>query len=183
MENEGWLKLDEQDAVFEELENQYKAPRSNPFEVFKPNKTFLKEVIKQLKNECYAKTRKIEEFNQARFPIPSWLDKERTKLLRRIKDYEYRLRGGKSSSDIGEPEIRRAKEYPIADLYNGPTKRTGRTLVGRCPFHEEKSGSFTIYLHNNTWHCFGCNLGGDSIDYVILHYDIPFIEAVKKLIN
>lgn len=184
MENEEWLKLDEQDAVFEELENQYKAPRFDPFEVFQPNKTFLKEVIKQLKNECYAKTRTIEEFNQARFPIPSWLEGERTKLLRRIKEYEYYLRGGTSSeSDIGSAEIQRAKEYPISELYNGATKRTGRLLVGRCPFHEEKSGSFTIYLHNNSWHCFGCSSGGDSIDFATRHCNISFIEAVKKLIN
>ena len=183
MEDKEWLQLDEQDAVLAEIQASYKAPRFDPFEVFQPNKTFLKEVIKQLKNECYAKTRQIEEFQQNKWPIPSWLDLERTKLLRRIKEYEYRLRGGKSNSDIGESEIRRAKDYPLTDLYNEQTRRTGRLLVGRCPFHEEKSGSFTIYLLNNSWHCFGCNRGGDSIDYCMAHDDLSFIEAIKKLIN
>jgi hypothetical protein len=50
-----------------------------------------------------------------------------------------------------------------------------------CPFHNEKTPSFTIYPKSNSWHCFGCGVGGSSIDFVMNYFGIEPIEAAKKL--
>lgn len=183
MTDEEWLKLDEKDAVLSDLQRQYRKPRYDPFEVFQPTKVFIKEVIKQLNNHPYAKTQYIYEIETEWGFIPNYIREERAKILSRIKSYKYYLSGGTSSeSDIGSTEIRRAKEYPIESLYEGKLRRTGRTQVGRCTFHEEKTGSFTIYTDSNRWRCFGCNTFGDAVDFVQLRDNIGFIEAVKKLL-
>ena len=58
-------------------------------------------------------------------------------------------------------------------------KKTGAYYVGMCPFHNEKTGSFTIYPRNNHWKCFGCGEGGNAIDFVMKKQGCDFIEAVK----
>ena len=176
-----WLKLDEKDAVLSDLQRQYKKPRYDPFEVFQPTKAFIKEVIKQLNNHPYAKTQYIYEIETEWGFIPKHIAEARARILRRINQYKYYLQGGVNKSDVGEAEIRRAKETPIESLYGSMGRRTGRNIVGKCPFHEEKTGSFTIYTDSNRWRCFGCNTFGDAVDFVQLRDSIGFIEAVKKL--
>ena len=45
-------------------------------------------------------------------------------------------------------------------------KRRGKNLIGLCPFHGEKTPSFTIYPENGSFYCFGCKVGGDVfVDY------------------
>lgn len=60
-------------------------------------------------------------------------------------------------------------------------RRTGATLKGLCPFHDEKTPSFIVTPATNTWHCFGCSEGGDVIDFTqkVLHLD--FRDAVTHL--
>lgn len=181
MTDEEWLKLDEKDAVLSDLQRQYKKPRYDPFEVFQPTKGFIKEIIKQLNNHPYAKTQYIYEIETEWGFIPNYIREERAGILRRINQYKYYLQGGINKSDVGEAEIRRAKEYPITELYISSTRKMGKTFVGKCPFHDERTGSFTIFLDKNTWRCFGCSTGGDSIDFIQLRDNISFIEAVKKL--
>ncbi len=54
-------------------------------------------------------------------------------------------------------------------------KRAGSNLKGLCPFHSEKSPSFTVFPQNNSFYCFGCGIGGDSITFVkqMEHLDYP----------
>lgn len=82
----------------------------------------------------------------------------------------------KSKEDL---DVVSAKEYPIEDFVSD-TKKTGRLLVGKCPFHQEKIGSFTIYP-NNTYYCFSCKRGGDSIDFIMQLEGLSFPEAVRRL--
>ena len=49
-----------------------------------------------------------------------------------------------------------------------------------CPLHHEKTASLKLYP-NGTWHCFGCNRGGSSIDLVAALYDLTPLEAVRRL--
>lgn len=58
-------------------------------------------------------------------------------------------------------------------------RKAGANYVGRCPFHKEKTGSFTVHPRNNHWKCYGCGLGGNVIDFVMKKQGCDFIEAVK----
>lgn len=55
------------------------------------------------------------------------------------------------------------------------------TFVGLCPFHDEKSPSFSVRPSLGVWHCFGCGLGGDVFGYVEQQENIDFREAVELL--
>lgn len=60
-------------------------------------------------------------------------------------------------------------------------KRRGKTLVGLCPFHNEKTPSFTVYPDSNSFYCFGCGAGGDVISFVRRMENLDYIEAVKSV--
>ncbi len=60
-------------------------------------------------------------------------------------------------------------------------KRRGKNLVGLCPFHNEKTPSFTVYPENGSFYCFGCGAGGDVFSFVKLIENLDYIEAVKLL--
>ena len=60
-------------------------------------------------------------------------------------------------------------------------KRRGKNLVGLCPFHNEKTPSFTVYPENNSFYCFGCGAGGDVISFVRRMENLDYIEAVKAV--
>ncbi len=65
----------------------------------------------------------------------------------------------------------------IESLISGyvPLKRAGDTYKGLCPFHSEKSPSFTVYPKTASFYCFGCGIGGDAVTFVkqIEHLDYP----------
>ncbi len=71
----------------------------------------------------------------------------------------------------------------IEDLISGyvSLKRAGSNLKGLCPFHSEKSPSFTVFPGDNSFYCFGCGIGGNAITFVrqIEHMDYP--DAVVYL--
>lgn len=60
-------------------------------------------------------------------------------------------------------------------------KRRGKTLVGLCPFHNEKTPSFTVYPESNSFYCYGCGAGGDVITFVRRMENLDYIEAVKAV--
>jgi hypothetical protein len=87
-----------------------------------------------------------------------------------------------SRQDNFHSQIQIAKQFPIEDLLTRPCRRSGsKTLVSLCPFHEEKSPSFTIYQNTNTYYCFGCKVRGDSIDYYQKTHGLEFADAVRAL--
>jgi DNA primase len=57
----------------------------------------------------------------------------------------------------------------------------GRYLVGLCPFHAEKTPSFTVYPERNIFHCFGCGAGGNVFTFLMQHLRLTFPEAVAEL--
>ncbi len=60
-------------------------------------------------------------------------------------------------------------------------KRRGKTLVGLCPFHNEKTPSFTVYPDTRSFYCFGCGAGGDVISFVRRVENLDYVEAVKAV--
>jgi DNA primase len=60
-------------------------------------------------------------------------------------------------------------------------RRTGRAFGGLCPFHNEKTPSFTVSNEKGYYHCFGCGAHGDAIEFVMQTEGVDFREAVRRL--
>lgn len=60
-------------------------------------------------------------------------------------------------------------------------KKRGNTYVGLCPFHNEKTPSFTVYENTQSFYCFGCGAGGDSVSFMRKIENLDYIDAVKAL--
>lgn len=60
-------------------------------------------------------------------------------------------------------------------------KRAGANFKAPCPFHDEKSPSFTVNPARQKYHCFGCGVGGDSISFVMEYEKLNYPEAIEKL--
>jgi len=60
-------------------------------------------------------------------------------------------------------------------------KRAGRSYVGLCPFHQEKTPSFHVNRERQIYHCFGCQRGGDAISFLMEMEGLSFTEAVREL--
>ena len=71
----------------------------------------------------------------------------------------------------------------IVDLIDGyvPLKKAGANFAACCPFHNEKSPSFTVSPSKQFYHCFGCGAHGTAIGFVMEYQGIGFIDAVKEL--
>jgi DNA primase len=86
---------------------------------------------------------------------------------------------------IAKEEIERIKQAhdlrAVAEAYGIKLKKKGANYVSLCPFHKEKTPSFTVNPKTNLYHCFGCNAGGDVIGFVCKMDNISFREAVDKL--
>lgn len=60
-------------------------------------------------------------------------------------------------------------------------RQRGREWSGLCPFHQERSPSFTVNDDKDFYHCFGCGAHGDAIGFVMAHEGVEFGEALKRL--
>ncbi len=60
-------------------------------------------------------------------------------------------------------------------------KRAGKNLLGLCPFHREKTPSFSVSAEKQFFHCFGCGAGGDVVKFVQKILNITFVEAIEVL--
>ena len=61
--------------------------------------------------------------------------------------------------------------------------KAGSNYKALCPFHKEKTPSFTVNQNKNTFNCFGCGVSGDIFSYVMEKYKVDFKEALKILAN
>lgn len=87
---------------------------------------------------------------------------------------------------IPDDEIERLKkEIPIERLVTGfgvELRRTGANLVGRCPFHDDRTPSLIVTPETNLWRCMGaCNVGGSTLDWVMRTRAVSFRHAVELL--
>ena len=60
-------------------------------------------------------------------------------------------------------------------------KRTGRSLIGLCPFHSEKTPSFNVIQSKQFYYCFGCQAGGDVFSFIMKLENLDFMAAAKML--
>ncbi len=72
---------------------------------------------------------------------------------------------------------------PIEDVISPyvQLKRAGKNLQGLCPFHSEKTPSFTVYPDSNSYYCFGCGNGGDAVTFIKNIENLDYVEALKLL--
>jgi hypothetical protein len=106
------------------------------------------------------------------------------KTVRRIKWQLYAMSGKQATAKPGQitdQHIEHARNYPIDQLIEGNLRRTGKDLIGLCPFHHEKTPSLHIYVEQNRCWCYGCNQGGDPIYLIMKTQTCSFLEAVKEL--
>ncbi|MFH0882542.1 MAG: DNA primase [bacterium] len=86
---------------------------------------------------------------------------------------------------IPEETIRRIREatdiVEIVSEYVSLQKRGGANFFGLCPFHEEKSPSFSVHSGRQTFHCFGCGEGGNVYTFLMKIEGIEFPDAVRRL--
>src|SRR5947207_14528098 len=59
--------------------------------------------------------------------------------------------------------------------------KSGKSLKGLCPFHNERTPSFYVFPERQGWHCFGCNEGGDIFTFVQKNQGLDFPEAIHYL--
>jgi DNA primase len=78
-------------------------------------------------------------------------------------------------------EIRRRADLAEIISAHVQLRRAGRRLVGLCPFHQERTPSFTLDSESGLWHCFGCKAGGDLFRFVEMTEKVTFSEAVELL--
>ena len=62
-----------------------------------------------------------------------------------------------------------------------PLKRSGANLSACCPFHEEKTPSFTVSQQKQFYHCFGCGAHGSAISFLMEYQGLGFIDAIENL--
>ncbi len=84
-----------------------------------------------------------------------------------------------SESTINEIKYRNDIESVISPYV--PLKRRGKNLIGLCPFHNEKTPSFTVYPESGSFYCFGCGAGGDIFTFIKLIENLDYIDAVRLL--
>lgn len=60
-------------------------------------------------------------------------------------------------------------------------KKRGRNYLGLCPFHTEKTPSFSVNAEKQIFHCFGCGVGGNVFSFLMRHDNLNFVDAVKRL--
>ena len=87
----------------------------------------------------------------------------------------------KSIPDSIIEEIRsRADIYEVVSEFV-PLKKAGKNYKGLCPFHSEKTPSFSVSPEKQIYHCFGCGAGGNVFKFLMEKEDLPFIDTIKRL--
>ena len=85
----------------------------------------------------------------------------------------------------GDPRVQRIKEAvpieQVAEAYAKDLRCSGRTLVGRCPFHDDRIPSLVLYPGEGRFHCYGCGTHGDVIQFLMEAECLSFPQALKVL--
>ena len=80
-------------------------------------------------------------------------------------------------------QVRQAADIVSVVSETVDLKKKGRRFWGCCPFHSEKTPSFTVNPEKGFFHCFGCGAGGDVFTFVMKRDHVSFVEAERILAN
>ena len=109
-------------------------------------------------------------------------DEELSKLKKQLMRFRRFLPAEDGVFGFTDAELQDARDFPILDLVDSP-RRSGSMYTVFCPMHEERTPSCKIYTRDNSFWCFGCNKGGDTIAFVMARDGVDFVAAVKQLIG
>ncbi len=84
-----------------------------------------------------------------------------------------------SQKTISEVQNRLSIEEVVSDFIT--LKKRGQNLIACCPFHDEKTPSFSVSPNKGIYKCFGCGKGGDAISFVMEIEGIGYAEAIRFL--
>lgn len=86
---------------------------------------------------------------------------------------------------IPQSEVDRANQDIIKIIrgYLPELKKTGKNWSAKCPFHSEKSASFTVNAEKEMYYCFGCGAGGNAVGFVMDHQGLSFPDAVAAILG
>jgi hypothetical protein len=147
--------------------------------------TFLDSIKNELAS-MYKLTLKEAERWIRRELLKMEYDQGLTKIERhisRLRRLKFRASGRVMKGQLTDDQIQLARAMPIENIVNQHFRKSGKTLVGLCPFHEERHPSFYIYTDENRCWCYGCNQGGDAIKFIRLQNGYSFKQAVQYLIS
>jgi len=82
---------------------------------------------------------------------------------------------------IPHKTIEQIKQIPMERILPVPKRRGNGYWMFICPLHNDKNPSFVWYKRTNTWKCYGCDRGGDIIQFVMEFANVNFQEAVEYL--
>lgn len=113
------------------------------------------------------------------FPI---IQRQESVLLKERKKWE-RLLNPHTDAERKSFDLEALKQkIPIQDLIASSPKRSSDSRITfQCPFHTEKTASFTVFLKDNTFHCFGCQAHGSLIDFVMRTEQLDFFKACQHI--
>lgn len=121
----------------------------------------------------------IAERIRAQLLVPK-INEARAHIVR-IKRLIAHSEGKKYNGRIMQANIEQARSVPIESLLPSKVQQGGNRISTRCVLHNDKSPSLVIYRGSNSFYCFGCNQGGDSIALIRLLHKLTFVEAVNYL--
>ena len=111
-------------------------------------------------------------------------DRDRRLRCRHDRSLRARLRGGPVMARIKDESVEAVKAAAnIVELVEARVRlrKVGGRYSGLCPFHQEKTPSFSVSPDRRTYHCFGCGVGGDSISFVRETESLDFVGAIQWL--
>lgn len=136
----------------------------------------LQQQQKAYSNDAFLYDLSLERINQQ-------LAHYRGLLSRHAWSWPNKPPGGRQTENfITDAQVQAAKSVSIETYYPGTLRRVGQRRIGKCPFHDERTGSFKIF-EDNRGHCFGCGWDGDVIDFVSKLNNLKFLEAVRFIIK
>lgn len=107
-----------------------------------------------------------------------FINKEDLANVKRLRSLKAIIKG----VDNGTISLDCAKQVAIQDIHDfGKVRTFGKRIKALCPFHNEKTPSFYIFTDTNSFHCFGCNAGGDVIKFVQKLHGLSFKDAIQFL--
>ncbi len=184
------------------IEQEYKRMRPREWLAIFPEaeKSFIKPKIRELNHAIRDKEDEILrlEDNAVRVRQDRWflfacidawerpeleeLKRRRKKLIAHLPDLHSSLGGAKRG--LSPDDIARAKAHSVlafSELYIAGLKRAGKQWRGLCPFHNEKTPSFSVTPSKQMYYCFGCGAGGNVYNFIMEYENYSFGEALSHL--